>query len=104
MTHNDYTKLILNIKDDNIYFYDNLLTIENIKGIDTKVFHAYLTYTPKCCPKCGHINKSTDDIIKWNFKRNCNIKITKACGYRKFKHLKARVMLIKGLLNPIMAQ
>ena len=27
-----------------------------------------------------------------------------ACGYRKFKHLKARVMLIKGLLNPIKAQ
>ena len=24
-----------------------------------------------------------------------------ACGYRKFNHLKARVMLIKGLLNPI---
>ena len=27
-----------------------------------------------------------------------------ACGYRKFKHLKARVLLIKGLLNPIKAQ
>ena len=26
-----------------------------------------------------------------------------ACGYRKFNHLKARVMLIKGLLNPIKA-
>ena len=24
-----------------------------------------------------------------------------ACGYKKFDHLKARVMLIKGLLNPI---
>ena len=24
-----------------------------------------------------------------------------ACGYRKFNHLKARIMLIKGLLNPI---
>ena len=24
-----------------------------------------------------------------------------ACGYRKFSHLKARIMLIKGLLNPI---
>lgn len=24
-----------------------------------------------------------------------------ACGYRKFKHLKARIMLIKGLYNPI---
>ena len=26
-----------------------------------------------------------------------------ACGYRKFSHLKARVMLIKGILNPIKA-
>ena len=26
-----------------------------------------------------------------------------ACGYRKFSHLKARVMLVKGLLNPIKA-
>ena len=26
-----------------------------------------------------------------------------ACVYRKFRHLKARVMLIKGLLNPIKA-
>ena len=24
-----------------------------------------------------------------------------ACGYKKFTHLKARVMLIKGLYNPI---
>ena len=87
MTHNDYTKLILNIKDDNIYFYNNLLTIENIKGIDTKVFHAYLTYIPEYCPKCGHINESTDDIIKWHFKKNCDIKITKACGYNTILRL-----------------
>lgn len=26
-----------------------------------------------------------------------------ACGYRKFNHLKARIMLIKGLYNPIVA-
>ena len=26
-----------------------------------------------------------------------------ACGYKKFKHLKARIMLIKGLYNPIVA-
>ena len=24
-----------------------------------------------------------------------------ACGYRKFKHFKTRIMLIKGILNPI---
>ena len=26
-----------------------------------------------------------------------------ACGYKKFTHLKAKVMLIKGLYNPIKA-
>ena len=41
------------------------------------------------------IVEGTNNIIK-------QIKHT-ACGYRKFKHLKTRVMLIKGLLNPIKA-
>ena len=87
MTHTDYIKEMLNIKDDNIYFYNNLLTIEKIKGIDTKIVHAYLTYTPDYCPKCGCINESTDDIIKWDFKKHCNIKITKACGYNTILRL-----------------
>ena len=81
MTHTDYTKLILNIKDNNIYFDENCLEIVNINNIETKVFHGYLTYIPKYCPKCGCINESSNDIIKWNWKRNCKIKITKACGY-----------------------
>ena len=81
MTHTDYTKLILNIKDNNIYFNEDCLKIVNIKGVKTKVFHGYLTYIPDLCPKCGCINKSSNDIIKWNWKRNCKIKITKACGY-----------------------
>ena len=160
-------------KDENIYFYDNCLENVKINDVETKVFHAYLTYIPKSCPKCGCINESFDDIIKWNWKRNCKIKISKvsnyntillldkqkflniihypnssissyakkcsktllemkkyivnafdydlsngivegtnniikqvkhnACGYRLFKHLKARVMLIKGLYNPLKA-
>lgn len=81
MTHTDYTKLILNIEDNNIYFNDNCLKIINIKGIKTKVFHGYLTYIPEFCPNCGCINQGYNDIIKWNWKRNCKIKITKACGY-----------------------
>ena len=81
MTHTDYTKLILNIKDKNIYFDENCLEIVNIKGIKTKVFHGYLTYIPEFCPKCGCINKTFDDIIKWDWKKNCKIKLTKACGY-----------------------
>lgn len=39
------------------------------------------------------IVESTNNLIK-------QIKHT-ACGYRKFKHLKTRIMLIKELLNPI---
>ena len=41
------------------------------------------------------IVEGTNNLIK-------QIKHT-ACGYRKFSHLKARVMLIKGLHNPIKA-
>ena len=39
------------------------------------------------------IVEGTNNIIK-QLKHN-------ACGYRKFSHLKARVMLIKGIYNPI---
>ena len=46
MTHSDYTREILNIKDENIYFNENCLKIVNIKGKQTKVFHGYLTYNP----------------------------------------------------------
>ena len=81
MTHTDYTKLILNIKDDNVYFYENCLEIVKINKVQTKIFHGYLTYTPEYCPKCGCINYGFDDIIKWNWKRNCKIKITKVCGF-----------------------
>ena len=81
MTHTYYTKKILNIEDENIYFYENCLEMIEIKGIKTKVFHGYLTYTPKLCPNCKCINHDHNDIIKWNFKRNCKIKVTKACNY-----------------------
>lgn len=81
MTHTDYTKKILNIEDENIYFYDDCLEIKEIKGIKTKMFHGYLTYTPEYCPHCGCVNEGFKDIIKWNFKRNCKIKVTKVANY-----------------------
>ena len=81
MTHNDYTKDILNIKDDNVSFYENCLENVKINNITTKVFHAYLTYIPKSCPKCGSVNKGFDDIIKWNWKRGCKIKLPKVSNY-----------------------
>ena len=81
MTHTDYTKKILNIEDENIFFYENCLEIIEIKGVKTKVFHGFLTYTPEYCPHCGVVNEGFNDIIKWNFKRNCKIKVTKVANY-----------------------
>ena len=53
------------------------------------VGHAPFSHT---CEDYFNKDKIVDDLIK-------QIKHT-ACGYRKFKHLKSRIMLIKGLLNP----
>ena len=96
MTHTEYTKLILNIKDNNVYFYENCLKIVNIKGVETKIFHGYLTYIPEYCPKCGCINEGHDDIIKWTWKKNCKIKITKACGYNTILMLDKQRFLCKN--------
>ena len=55
MTHTDYTKNILNIKDENINFYENCLESSKIGGIETKIFKGYLTYMPTFCNSCGCI-------------------------------------------------
>ena len=45
------------------------------------------------CEYSNGIVEGINNVIK-------QIKHT-ACGYKKFNHLKARIMLIKGLFNPI---
>lgn len=96
MSLNDYTKNILNIKDENIFFYQNCLENVKINNVVTKVFHAYLTYTPKFCPKCGCINRGFNDIIKWNFKRNCKIKLPKVSGFNTLLLLDKQRFLCKN--------
>ena len=81
MTHTDYTKEILNIKDNNIYFYENCLETRKENGLEVKVFHGYLTYNPEYCDKCGAVNEGTNDIINWGFDRNCLIKIPKVSNF-----------------------
>ena len=49
----------------------------NIKDVETKVFRAYLTYDIHICPFCKH----EGSVIKWNWKRNCKIKIPKVSNY-----------------------
>ena len=83
MSLSDYTRNILNIKDENIYFEQNCLEEVNINGCITKVFHGKLTYTPTICPKCGCIYESNPEtIIKYGFKKNCKVKIDKISNFK----------------------
>src|SRR5574344_2641670 len=77
MSINNYILNLLNIKDENIYILTNNFQNKVIKGKNYKIIEGILTYKPKCCPICGVVNKSSNDIIKWGFKRNCKVKIPK---------------------------
>ena len=82
MTHTDYTRNILNIKDPNIIFDENCLEEKTTDKVTYKVFHGKLTYTPSLCPNCGCIYENNPDtIIKYGFKKNCKIKMDKLSNY-----------------------
>ena len=75
MSTNNYILNLLNIKDENIFISSNKLENKEIKGINYKIIEGILTYNPEFCPICGIMNYSSNDIIKWGFKKNCKVKI-----------------------------
>ena len=88
MSINNYILNLLNIEDKNIFINTNNIQNKVIKGKNYKIIEAFLTYNPVYCPHCKIINKSTKDIIKWGFRKNCIIKIPKQgnCFTRLFLH------------------
>ena len=77
MYNNYYILNLLNIKDQNIFINTNNIEERKIKNKNYKIIEGILTYKPKCCPICGVVNNSSNDIIKWGFRKNCKIKIPK---------------------------
>ncbi len=77
MSINNYILNLLNIEDKNIFINTNNIQNKVIKGKNYKIIEAFLTYNPDCCPFCKVINKTSKDIIKWGFRKNCIIKIPK---------------------------
>ena len=69
MSTNNYILNLLNIKDANIHIITECKE-QIIKGKNYKIIEGILTYNPNCCPHCGIINQSTNDIIKWGFRKN----------------------------------
>ena len=88
MSTNNYILNLLNIKDTNIHILTDKLTNKVIKGKTFHIIEAILTYNPEFCPCCGCINESSNDIIKWGFRKNCIVKIPKVsnCKTRLLLH------------------
>lgn len=96
MTYSNYTRNILNIKDENITFEENCLEITKIKNTTVKIFRGKLTYTPTECPHCGCLyEKDPETIIKYGFKKNCKIKMDKIANYNTILSLDKQRFLCK---------
>lgn len=76
MSINNYILNLLNIKDENIYIVKEIKE-EMIKNKKYKIIEGFLSYKPEYCPHCGVVNESSDDIIKWGYRKNCKIRIPK---------------------------
>ena len=77
MSINNYILNLLNIEDKNIFINKNIIQNKVINGKNYKIIEAFLSYMPDYCPLCGVVNNSSNDIIKWGFRKNCIIKIPK---------------------------
>jgi len=96
MTHTDYTRNILNIKDPNIIFDEFFLEEKIINNITHKVFRAKLTYQPSSCPICGCLYETNPDtIIKYGFKKNCKIKLDRLANFPTILFLDKQRFLCK---------
>ena len=103
MSHNDYILNLLNIKDKNIFIMENIKE-RTIKNVKYKIVEGILTYTPEYCPCCGIINKSTNDIIKWGYKKNCKIKIPKISNHKSLLILHKQRSYCKHCNNTFIAE
>lgn len=92
MSNQNYIMEILELKEDNIYFYENCCFKEKIKGITHKIFEGYLTYQPTHCYKCGSI---FDKGFEKHGFITSNIKIPNVVGYKAILRLHKQRYLCK---------
>lgn len=92
MSNQNYITEILELKDNNIHFYENYYHKEKIKGIVHKIFEGYLSYQPTHCYKCGCI--FDNNFEKHGFITS-NIKIPEVSGYKTILRLHKQRYLCK---------
>ena len=103
MSTNNYILNLLNIKDNNIYISQKIEE-KVIKGINYKIIEGILTYIPSHCSCCGIANESSNDIIKWGFRKNCIIKIPKISNCKSRLILHKQRFLCKHCGNTFIAE
>ena len=104
MSHNNYILNLLNIKDKNVFILTNSIQEMIIKGKKHKIIEGILTYIPEFCPNCGCINESTNDIIKWGFKKNCKVKIPNISNCKSLLILHNQRFYCKNCHNTFIAE
>lgn len=92
MSELNYIIEMLELKDNNIKFYENCYHKEKIKGISHKIFEGILTYQPICCEKCGVL--FDNNFEKHGFITS-NIKIPDVAGFKTILRLKKQRYLCK---------
>ena len=103
MSTNNYILNLLNIKDENIYIKQEIQN-KVIKGKNYKIVEGFLTYNPSHCPCCGVINQSSNDIIKWGYRKNCKIKIPKISNCSSLLILHKQRFYCKNCNNTFIAE
>ena len=88
----NFTSNLLNLKDENITFEDNILEIKK-KNILYKVIQGSLTYNPEVCPICGCVNIN-HSIIK-NGSKTSDIKLLSCNGNPTILRLKKQRFFCK---------
>ena len=92
MSNQNYITEMLELKDSNIFFKENFYYKKKIKGITHKIFEAYLSYKPTCCPKCGVL---FDDYFEKHGFITSNIKIPDISGFKSILKLHKQRYLCK---------
>lgn len=92
MSSLNYITEMLELKDNNIKFYENCYYKKKIKGVYHKIFEGVLTYQPTCCAKCGAI--FDNKFEKYGFITS-NIKIPDVSGFKAILRLKKQRYLYK---------
>ncbi len=103
MSTNNYILNLLNIKDNNIYISQKIEE-KVIKGVNYKIIEGILSYIPSHCSYCGIANESSNDIIKWGFRKNCIIKIPKISNCKSRLILHKQRFLCKHCGNTFIAE